>query len=283
MTEIGHAGNDEPEPAAPAAADPAPAAAADPPPTPAALQPIRATAYIRNWGSASDPAALKCDDGHTYVVKARHAARPDIARMMVAERVVISLGHLLAAPVPPIALIDVPQDLIAAQPQLQTWTSGEAHGSRFIENTTERAALSHTQESVNRTRFARLAVLFGWAQASDHQFIYEKTDPHRVYSHDHGHFFNGGPGWSDNSLATAPAATIDAVLVQGCTLTADEINDAIGRLRDVTTQEVAEIVDGVPAVWGITDAERVALRENLLRRREELLAAHPPPPPPAAP
>jgi hypothetical protein len=173
-----------------------------------------------------------------------------------------------------IALIDVPAELLAGQPDLVNFISGIAHGSRFIANTTDRDVISHVNEPVNRTRFARLAVLYGWAHGGDHQFIYEKTPPPRVYSHDHGHFFPGGPNWTAASLGQHNA-NLDATIVNGCTLTPAEIADAIARLNHVTPADLNEVVAGVPAPWGITPDERTAMIGFLTMRRAALIAQHP--------
>jgi hypothetical protein len=258
----------------------APAGDSEPAVPPPAQQPaiISAHTFIHRWTTASDPAALKCDDGHTYVVKARHNGRPDISRMMIADHVVGRLGRLTGAPVPDVALVDVPAALIAAQPEIASYAPGVAHGSRYIDNTTEREGLSHSSEPLNRQRFARLSVLFGWTSGSDQQFIYEKAARPRVYSHDHGHFL-GGPNWSAASLAGSHNAVLDQSLVHGCNLTAAEIAEAMTRLQGVTPEEISEVVSGVPAEWGITAAERAALVEFLRRRRESLIAHYAPPKP----
>src|SRR2546425_5181788 len=233
MPEIGDAEINQPQDDGAVAEDAAPAAA------------LRAHTFVRNWGSASDPVALLCDGGEVYVVKARHNGRPEIARMMVAERVVCSIGRVLGAPVPEVAFVEVPAELVAAQPELANFISGIAHGAKFIANTTERDGINHAAEAENRVRFARLAVLFGWAHGADHQFIYEKTPPHRVYSHDHGHFLPGGPNWSVASL-TQHDAHLDAVIAGGCNLTPVEINEAIVHLKGVVPADIERVVAGVP-------------------------------------
>jgi hypothetical protein len=157
------------------------------------------------------------------------------------------------------------------------YVAGVAHGSRFIDDTTEREALSHTNQPQNRERFARLSVLFGWTHGSDQQFIYEKRAPHRVYSHDHGHFFPGGPNWSAAQLAANPNADLDPALVQGCNLTVQEITEALARLQAVSLAQITDVVAAVPASWGILDPERAALTEFLVKRREALLTQYPSP------
>ncbi len=262
------------DPDAPAEPAPGAAPAADPPP-PA----VRAHTYIGQFGSFSKPVRLLCDDHRVYVVKGRQDGRPEMSRTMIADHIIGRLGAALGAPVPEVRLIEVPAELRTAQAQLQHMASGVAHGSRDIEDVTERAAIQHTDLPENRRRFALLALLFGWAHAGDHQFIYEKNAPHRVYSVDHGHFLPGGPNWTAASLAGAlqAQADADAQLVQAVGLTAAELREAAAKLIQVDQETIKGAVASVPEGWGITAEERTRLIEFFVRRREELIARYAPP------
>jgi len=193
---------------------------------------------------------------------------------MIADHVVGRIGQLLGAPVPEVAFVDVPAALVAAQPEIAAFLPGVGHGSKYVPNTTEREQISHVNEPVNRDRFARLAVLFGWAHGADHQFIYEKVAPPRVYSHDHGHFFPGGPGWTGASLAQHNA-NVDNSIVNGCNLTPAEIAHAIARLNQVDPADLEGVVAGVPGEWDITPDERTAMVGFLTMRRLALIAQYP--------
>ncbi len=256
-----------------------------PPPTAAELivaafavrpQPIRVHTYLQRWGTFSAPVALIGDDGQVYVVKGRQAGRQDVYRAMVNDHVVARLGAQLGAPVPEVAIVDVPNELVAGQAEMRHMQPGLAHGSRRLDGVSERAAINHVRIDGNRPRFTRLAVLYGWIHAGDHRFVYKKTEPQLVYSVDHGHFFPNGPIWSIGSLAQAPAAQVDATITQACGLTRQEIEDAVRRLANISNQTIAEVVAGPPDEWGLSLDERVALFSYLLRRRDELVAAYDP-------
>ena len=66
-------------------------------------------------------------------------------------------------------------------------------------------------------------------------------------------------------------ALLDAVIAGGCNLTPVEINEAIVRLKGVVPADIERVVAGVPADWGITDAERTTLIVFLKARRESLI------------
>lgn len=192
-------------------------------------------------------------------------------RMIVNEHVVARLGREIQAPTPEVVFVDVPQPLIDAEPEMAHMAAGRAHGARFLPSCTERENLLHAEVPENRPRFAALAVLYGWVQAGDHQFIYENSSPHRVHSVDHGHFFPNGPDWTEQSLSAAPDPQPDPTLVGPCSLTDSELEEALHRLQQVPDASIEEIVHGPPDDWQLQPSERQSLLQYLRSRREHLI------------
>lgn len=237
--------------------------------------PVQAETYLGKKGSSfSNPVDLMCNDGNIYVVKGRKAGRADVSRAIVNDHIVGRLGALLGAPVPQIALVEIPLELIAAQPEMQHMIPGIAHGSRSVEGVSEKLGLQHHDLPENRSRFALLAVLYGWVIANDQQFFYNNEEPYLVYSFDHGHFFPDGPKWTDASLAQHPRAELDRQIVQRCSLLDEEVRDAVEQLRLIDNRAIAEVVAGPPDEWGLTQAERVTLFQYLAGRSDQLLKAY---------
>lgn len=221
--------------------------------------------YLKSWASASSPVLLACSDGQDYVVKGRQNGR-----MIVNDRIVGLLGRLMKAPVGEVVLVEVPSQLISAEPAVSHMDQGLSHGSLLLRNCTEREALLHTTETENRGRFARLAVLYGWVRASDHQFIYENAPPHRVHSVDHGHFFEQGPNWSEAGLAGTPPPVLDQTLEAACQFSPAEVAAAVNDLRGITHEQIVGVVASVPVDWGLTMQETVTLAQYLCDRRDQL-------------
>lgn len=226
---------------------------------------VIAATFIEKFATSSQPVRLGCDDEEEYVVKSMHAGR-----MIVTEQIVGRIGIGYGAPVGIPALVDVPQTLIDAEPEMAHMSAGIAHGSRWIPSCTQ-GGVDHC--STNRARFAELALLYGWTLAADHQFIYENDAPRLVYSVDHGHFFAGSTGWTVDTLNNAPTPEPDPTLVSGCTLTDQELEDARSRLAQLDDEAIAAAVGAPPAQWGITKEERVAVAEYLASRRDTLFGA----------
>jgi len=237
--------------------------------------PIKAHTYLQSWETQSKPVALICDGGEKYVVKALQINRPEMRRLMVNEQIVARLGELMHAPVPRAAPIEVPAELIAAESKMAQIIPGVSHGLQFVENVSERMAVDHTGVEENRPRFARLAILYGWVGAADHQFVYGKASPYLAHSVDHGNFFPGGMNWTQASLVGAPNAQPDATVTAACNLTAQELNQAINELATIDEHSLACAVALPPDTWGLSMEERLALLEFLIRRRDELLATLP--------
>jgi hypothetical protein len=232
----------------------------------AGLPTVRAETFISVWGSASKPALLLCDDKNRWVVKGIAHAR----RQAVNDHVVGRLGLAAGAPVGRVGLVDLPQDLIDSEAELAHFTAGWAHGSLFMTDVSDdRRGLEHLSVPENIPRFAALAQLFGWVQANDCQYLYSTTPPHIVYSVDHGHFFAGGPEWTESSLAAAPPAAVDP-LAQTCNLPTASLDAACQAFKDLSDDDIASAVGTPPDSWNLTLEERVALGCYLSDRRHAM-------------
>jgi hypothetical protein len=233
---------------------------------------VVAQTFLRRWSTASSPFLVTADDGNRYVVKGNVAGR-----MIVNDQIVARLGESLGAATGIPALVKVEQTFIDLSPEVKNAgiIPGTWHGLAYVENYSEREGFQHFALAENRTRFALLAVLYGWAFTSqDHQFIYSNAPPPLVLSVDHGHFFPSGPNWTTARLqGMTTTAEPDPTIRGNCQIPDDAINVAKASLH--TVDAVAAIAGAVAMPldeWQIDMQERVAMAEYLERRRAELLA-----------
>lgn len=237
---------------------------------------VRALTPRKRLAGISQAALIYCDDGRDYVVKGAQ-----VGRALVADHVVALLGRRLGAPVPEVALVNVSADLIehplsavgTSTMPVMHFSPGLGHGSVMVPGTILEYDVVHTNEGDNAERFANLAVLYGWTMADDHQFLYRTSSPHLVISHDHGHFFAGGPEWDPSSLAAASPAELDASIVHGANCSSQRIHAAGLRLQALTELDIAAAVAAPPDSWNLDMDERIALMHYLWRRRAQLLQA----------
>jgi hypothetical protein len=233
---------------------------------------IRALTFVRGFETDTKPALLQCDDAQAYVVKGVQSGRK-----IVNDHVVARLGELLKAPVGKPMLINISPELIEIEPRLSHFAPGLAHGTLFIPDCIDRSDFIAISEGTNRARFALLAVLYGWVQGYDQQFLYRKRRPQLVYSVDHSFFFpfDSETGeWSPEILRQHPQAVVDPYF-STCGLKRVEIHQALQALASVTEDDIFEVVATLPEPWGITMDERIALVEYLIRRKQELLVSDP--------
>jgi hypothetical protein len=150
---------------------------------------LRALTPVQRLQGLTRPAVADCDDDHRYVIKGRQAMRP-----LIADQVVGRLGAIIGAPVPDVQLVEVPSELIMPGSFFEHFEAGISHGVRFVEKCSDSWYVQYVTDEGNMERFAALAVLYGWTDPEDRQFLYLTTAPHRVFSADHGAFFSGSSG-----------------------------------------------------------------------------------------
>ena len=228
--------------------------------------PIMATTFRKGWRTKAEPVLLKCQDGREYVVKGQQAGR-----QIVNDNITARLGFAIGAPVGEPKIVEVSAELIAIEPRLSHIRPGTAHATLFIPDCFDSWELIATSEPENRSRFALLAVLYGWVYANDIQFIFQKNPPRLVYSVDHGHLFPGGPDWTKLDLMQAPQAELNPDLYNNCNFTPDEISSALRALQSVSEETIIQAVAAPPNEWGLTLDERVTLVEYLTRQQQQLL------------
>ena len=251
---------------------------------------IRAHTFVHLYQDDSKPVELICDDGQKYVVKslwADLANRPADAeikiprtdqeqgRRMFNDQTCGRLGAMMGAPVPTVALIEVPADLIQANPRKMGHLKPcIGHGSRRIDDVSGKVGgFRHADKGDNRARYNCLSVFYGWLVCGDMQFIRGNQPPHSIYSHDHGHFFPGGPMWTQASLAGYHAPPVPTQqIVTDLKLSAAETTDAIQKLAAVTVANIAEAIGASGDDWKVSIADRSALaafihdRQTLLKQ-----------------
>lgn len=236
------------------------------------LEPIKTVSvrtHVNDFGGFSSAALVMCDDAEKYVIK-----RATLGRPLVAEQIVARLGVRIGAPCMHVALANVPDELIKADPKLGRFAGGPAHASKFIDGLFEAKQIRHQDHPLNRARFALLYLLYSWTHAADHQYMYELKPPNLVFSHDHGLFFVGSEKWSNATLAAGRIPQFDGPL-GSLVFTPAELSAGAAELASVSEAELAELVSAVPPGWGVNPSELAEVVTYLSARRAALLGMLP--------
>ena len=204
-------------------------------------------------------------DGNRYWIKTLNNRQHP--RVPANEQIVARAASLIDAPACEVRSIALPSDF-------STWEfrpghkleAGIAHASRAIENAVPTHRLEHRKEDKNGERHTYICALYDWCWGNDPQWLMDLSDEHRFYSHDHGHYLPGGPGWTAQSLG----AHVDQAHTyndKNVTLDKTAANTCADRLRTLTRQDLVEVLSSIPADWaGVSDAELECLGFFLERR-----------------
>ena len=232
--------------------------------------PILIAYFRKSWKSSAQPVLARGIDNCNYVFKGRQAGR-----QIVNDQIIARLGATLHAPVPATYIVELDEDLLECYPDFDFLTPGTAHATLYVPDCIDNRELEahYTQRTENRLRLALLCVLYGWVQANDHQFIFEKQQPNLVYSVDHGHFFPHGPNWTIQNLIQASPARLDERLCKACDFNnkSEEIRKALSNLESVTETQIISAVASPPTEWGLTMEERSFMVEYLVQRKQQLI------------
>lgn len=222
----------------------------------------------RSKGGSSGSFLVLASDEKRYWCKTLNNLQ-ESPRVPVNEQIVARLGALIGAPVCPVELVRIPRDLVGWEIREGTGRhleEGWAHGSLAVEPAVETRTLTNRSSDDNGRRHAGIYALYDWLGGSDPQWLMVGSDA-AYYSHDHGHYFPGGPQWTIESL-NGHSGAVFHLGVSGDGLDASEVRRLAERLEATTEQEIAACLSNIPADWPVRDDELEALAEFIHGRRQ---------------
>lgn len=143
--------------------------------------------------------------------------------------------------------------------------AGIAHACSAVPDCSETRALAHRGEDENSTRHAMIFALYDWCWGSDPQWLVAQTEEQRYYSHDHGHYFPGGPNWTVGSLmqyVDQPNEFADSF----AGISTNAVRSIAEALESLTKESLACVLAGIPSSWPVTDEELECIGFFLQRR-----------------
>jgi hypothetical protein len=166
-----------------------------------------------------------------------------------------------------VSLIRIPKDL-------EGWefrpgnklVAGYAHASLAVEPVIETRGVVHAADDDNPNRLTSLRVLGDLCWGSDPQWLYAPVEENRFYSHDHGHYFPGGPSWTIDTLRGADP-NAEAPMGMLPFARPDVALKVAERLETAGAVAIASVCSGLPTTWPVTDDELVELVTFLDKRR----------------
>lgn len=242
-----------------------------------------AVEHLRRLRGGAQPHLLRCSDGGYYVVKFRN--NPQHPRILANELLAARLAARLGLPVPPVAIVEVSPELIAATGELviqlahsrQPCQPGRQFGSRYPGDPAEVAAYDFLPDELlleveNLEDFWGMLVFDKWTCNTDHrQVVFYRAGPRqrfRALMIDQGFCFNA-QHWDfpDAPLRGLYTRTVVYRGVRGL----DSFGPWLERLERLDAAALEEAAAGIPPEWYEYDQEGLyRLLEQLLRRRRRV-------------
>jgi hypothetical protein len=236
---------------------------------------------------ASQPWLVRCSDGCCYVVKFRN--NPQHVRILANEMLACRLAQLIGLPVATPAFVEVPRELVDADPPLEfnvsnrreRCTAGLHFGSRFP-GPPERTAVVDFLPDLLLRRVDNLAPLFlgafvldKWTCNCDGRqvvFFRPRDEARPAYSGlliDHGFCFNGGE-WN------FPDSPIRSVyprrLVYDSATGIESFEPFLSKIESLRPPIVEECIADIPNEWCSPDPGQLEpLVAKLYARRRKLV------------
>lgn len=227
---------------------------------------VEAVLQDRAPNGGSRPCLVLGSDGNEYWMKMTE--NPQSPRVPVNEHVVGRLGRLIGAPVCSVAVLEIGQDVAGDRlTDGRTLKAGLAHGSLNVPDASFQHALEHREKDTNAVRQAYMYAMHDWCWGADSQWLYAVHHDMTTYSHDHGHYFPGGPNWTAAGLQGSVGAA-HQLSVPPHGLDAGALEYAAERLAGISSQDIAGVLVGVPAAWAVDDDELAELGYFLDSRRD---------------
>lgn len=199
---------------------------------------------------------IRADDGRDYWCKAIN--NPTSERIPINEQVVARLGRGIGVAIPEPALVRLDALVGWEFHPGKMIETGWCHGCLAITGVFEIRNLEHRADDDNRARHAGFYALMDWLAGGDQQWLYAAPAENAYYSHDHGHFFPGGPDWTSAALsATGVSERLLGVPSDG--LDREELLRLADALEGTSLDDIEAVMSRIPVSWPVSDQDLAEL------------------------
>jgi hypothetical protein len=245
---------------------------------------VRALEFVRRLRGSSQPVLARCDDGRYYVVKFQN--NPQHVRVLANELLAARLARLIGLPVPPVAIVNVSEQLAALpfeDSYRQAGMAGLQFGSRLPGLPGDTLVVDFLPDRLlRRVRNLREAFLGGfvfdkWTCNCDgRQVVFFRSANSGQLSYsawliDQGFCFNDG-AWS---FPDAPQRSLyPRALVYESVSGLSSFEPFLSRIENLEMGQLEAAMEGIPGQWCGGEPQRLlGLARELYERRKGLRQA----------
>ncbi len=244
---------------------------------------VAAMLEIRRMRGGAQAHLMRCSDGNFYVVKFRN--NPQNPRILANELLASRLAEQIGIPVPPPAVVEVDQSLVASEPTLRMQLphssipceAGLHFGSRYVADPLKSHVFDYMPVEClpsvrNLNDFLGALVLDKWLGNTDaRQAVFWKMSTQRKYLAsfiDHGYCFNAGDwNFPDYPLRGVFAKNEVYEAVKGW----ESFEPWLSRVEQFDGERIWKIAGEIPPAWyGGAWSELEGLIRNLVERQSKV-------------
>ncbi len=225
-------------------------------------------ALKQSQAGSSGAFLASASDGNRYWVKPLNNRQTE--RVPISEQIVGRAGALIGAPTCEVHTVEIKQDLEGWEfRQGAKLAVGIAHGSRLVQDAAETRQLERRTQDENSARHVFLLALYDWCWGADPQWLMALSDDSRFYSHDHGHYFPGGPNWQEAELVRVvdePHEFPDSNHL----LSREAAGEVAAALHALTRAMLLHAIRAIPPAWPVSNSELECIGFFLERRAPQV-------------
>jgi hypothetical protein len=253
------------------------------------VQTVRAVECIRRLRGASQPCLMRGDDGHIYVVKFQN--NPQHVRVLANEMLATRLGCLMGLPVPESAIVEVPAELVAGNPDLEFQVGsrripgapGRQFGSRYPGDPSQTLVVDFLPDRLLR-KVRKLDELFLGAYVFDkwtcncdgrqvvfYRSVDDEDSSYSAWLIDHGFCFNDGEwNFPDHQLR----GLYSRRFVYESVSSLQSFEPFLHRIENLQPDQLEACARAIPREWCGGEPEQLGLLlERLYERRRKVRQA----------
>jgi hypothetical protein len=187
-------------------------------------------------------------------------------RVCVNEQIVGRAAALLCDLAPVVKTIRIPPGIAGWEFRSgRELKEGIAHGSRAVSNATETRTLENRDKDDNERHHAEVLGIYDWCWGGDAQWLTDQAADQRCYSHDHGHYFPGGPAWTAQELEKR-VDDPNTFHYQGRGFTRQILTEIADKFDAISHAQIVSVLKAIPSSWPVTDQELESVGFFLERR-----------------
>jgi len=234
---------------------------------------------VRSIGlGVTNPYLVVCDDDKQYVAK--FPGNPDGTRVLINEFVCGKLAKIMGIPIPNFKIVSI-EDISLFKNDLANidLINGSVFCSEYLEKTSPVFGYEILTKIKNKTDAIKILIFDVLIGNNDRNIgnLLINFKNNSIVAIDHSHVFVYEALWDSINLPSVIGSNIDISQMKqqnfnnlslciNNKMFLEDINDFLQKIKNISRNDIAKIIDEIPSDWQIKETEKLALINFLMDR-----------------